>query len=127
MRLRNCLIAAGALALVGACNSNDTQRSPPPSSGATNYGGSNTSTSNGPQGRAGPAVSRTPQSRDGGVTPGAGISSGLNGSSQTTSGTSTGLNAGTNAPATGTTSPSNSGANGSGTDNSSGSSNPTQH
>lgn len=122
MRLRNCMIAAGALALVGACNSNDTQRSPPPSSGATNYGGSNSS-----QGRAGPTMSRTPQARDGGVTPGAGISSGLNGTSQTTSGESTGLNAGTNAPATGTTSPTNTGTNGSGTDNNSGSSNPTQH
>ncbi|MCA1829496.1 MAG: hypothetical protein LC689_21445 [Myxococcales bacterium] len=125
MKLRTWMIAGGACALLGACNSNDSQKSPAPSSGATNYGGSNSSA---PQGRSGGAVMpRANAVRDGGVSPGAGISNGLNGSSQTTSGTSTGLNAGTNAPATGTTSPTNTGANGSGTDNASGSSNPTQH
>ena len=118
MRIRNWLIAGGTIALLGACNSNDSQRAPRPA---------NASPSTTPEGRAGPTMSRTPTSRDGGVGPGAGISSGLNDSSQTTSGTSTGLNAGTNAPATGTTSPNTTPTNGSGTDNSSGSSNPTQH
>ena len=112
--MKKLMIIAASAALLGACNSNSSN-SPAPSSGATRASPS------APQGRsAGPVMAR-----DGG--PGAGMSSGLNASPQTTSGASSGLNAGTNSPASGTTSPTNSGANGSGTDNGSGSSNPTQH
>ena len=91
-----------AFALLGACNSNDTQRAPP-APGA-------------PEARRAPPLPRA-RAADAGVPA----------TTETTSGTSTGENAKPTSSATGTTPAGNTGANASGTDNNSGSPNPTQH